>query len=93
MNTDSLPEIGHKTAKEYVARIQRILRRLFLSINQEAQTTPELSAFGVDTTFNPQNRVFDLVNEAGGLQLCSRYPWWMREGYVEEVYAPLAARG
>ena len=92
VNTDSLPEIGNKTAQEYVARIRRILRGSFLSINQETQTTPELSTFGVDTTFDPQNRVLDLVKNAGGMQLLSRQPWWMREGYVEEVYAPLDAR-
>jgi hypothetical protein len=92
VNTDSLPEIGNKTAREYIERIGRILRHSFLSINQEAQATPDLSPFGVATTFDPQNRVLDLVKSAGGMRPVSRSPWWMREGYVEEVYTPIGAR-
>src|SRR5439155_9931646 len=37
VNTDSLPEMGHDTAKGYLPRIRRVTRTAFLSVNQEAK--------------------------------------------------------
>lgn len=79
INTNSLPEIGRESAKEYVSQIKRALRGKFLSINQEGK----LNIPGV----GPQNCVAELIAEAGGFQTLSRNLWWMNQGYVEEVFS------
>lgn len=89
INTDSLPEIGLEPATRYIADIARTCRGQFLSINHEAGVAPGIGR----APSQPQNRVLDLVEKHGGFQCLSRQPWWMREGYVEEVYRPAAADG
>jgi hypothetical protein len=49
-----------------------------LSINQEA---PRLIADG-----RLQNVVADLVKRDAGFSRVSRSPYWLRRGYVEEVF-------
>jgi hypothetical protein len=80
INVNSLPEIGYATAAEYVATIARISRLGLLSINQEAQSA---TVHGTR-----QLRVWELVRAAGGLRLEGRHPFWMEQGYVEELYRP-----
>lgn len=80
ININSLPEIGHRTARAYIIDIARISRTGLLSINQEAQAAT--------THGTRQLRVLDLVREVGGLRLAGRHPFWMEQGYVEELYRP-----
>jgi putative sugar O-methyltransferase len=77
VNTDSLPEIGHGTALEYMQQIKRITRA-FLSINQEAQKHHP----GV----GKQNLVPALAEASGGYLRRHRFRHWMEQGYVEEYY-------
>lgn len=83
INTDSLPEIGEKTGRQYIADIARVIRKYFLSINQEAMT--EYPGVG------RQLHVNGLVAEEPRLRLLHRQRYWMRQGYVEEVFAPVRA--
>jgi hypothetical protein len=80
VNINSLPEMGASTAREYVNTFARVLRQVFLSVNQE----------GAATTVAGERQlvVGQLVGEQGGLECRSRCRWWMEEGYVEEVFAP-----
>jgi len=80
VNVNSMPEMGRATACGYLRAIGRVLRRRFLSINQEART-PVLE-------YGPQNCVPELVAEIGGLRRIERTVYWMRNGYAEEVYEP-----
>jgi len=77
-NQDSLPEIGHSAALAYLADARRLGVPLFLSINQEGHlATPD----------GHQTSVPELVAEAGGFTLRNRHRHWLRQGYVEELYA------
>jgi hypothetical protein len=80
INTDSLPEIGAETARTYIADIARVTRRWFLSINQEAMADYP----GVGR----QQHVNWLAAREPGLRLLHRHRYWMRQGYVEELFAP-----
>jgi hypothetical protein len=79
VNSDSLPEMGRDSAARYLPHIRRVVRKAFLSINQEAKAAVP----GVGT----QNCVRELIDAAGGFVCRSRQRFWMRQGYVEEVYA------
>jgi hypothetical protein len=83
VNTDSLPEMGEATARGYVATIHRILRGSFYSVNQEV--CGEVPGIG------PQNCVAEMVAQHGGFHVAARHRYWMRPGYVEEVFVPNAA--
>jgi len=83
VNVNSLPEIGQETAREYLQRIAHILRGSFLSINQEAQA---LTVHGTR-----QLRVWDLARAEPRLELRARHISWMEQGYVEEIYVPVAS--
>ncbi|CAO4193714.1 hypothetical protein LFADAHJC_LOCUS2060 [Methylorubrum extorquens] len=78
INQDSLPEMPPETAAMYIARI-RAIAPLFYSINQEA-AAPNTDAFR-------QAVVADLVARDGGYRRLGRHLFWMRDGYVEEIYA------
>jgi hypothetical protein len=80
INTDSLPEIGEETARRYIADIARVLRRGFLSINQEAMA--DYPGIG------RQLHVNALVAAEPRLRARHRHRYWMREGYVEEWFVP-----
>lgn len=82
INTDSLPEMGRDTAAGYIAQIHRLIQGVFLSINQEAKG--EVPGVG------PQNCVRELVNEHGHFRTVSRHRYWLRQGYVEELFAKKA---
>lgn len=81
LNTNSMPEMGEDSARNYLTGIRRILDNgFFLSINQEAKAP--VAGHG------EQLCVADLVQATGGLRRQSRHRSWMRHGYVEEVYVP-----
>ena len=81
MNINSLPEIGLADAREYLASIARVTRKMFYSINQETQAAVP----GV----GQQGCVPALAAETRRLQRVSRFLNWMEQGYVEEHYVPL----
>lgn len=78
VNQDSIPEMPPDAAARYVARIRRVAP-LFYSVNQEAAAA--------NTEAFRQGVVPDLVARDGGYRRLSRSLFWLRDGYVEEVYA------
>lgn len=78
VNVDSLAEIELAIASNYVNLIHAKGQNLFLSINQES------AAPNTDRTF--QNIVGDLVAIRGGFKRTYRFPYWLRAGYVEELF-------
>lgn len=77
-NQDSLPEIEVSAASEYIRLIREKGSRWFLSINQEARES--------NTVNKLQSVVYELIAGNGGLRRIYRFPYWMRAGYVEELY-------
>jgi hypothetical protein len=78
LNQDSLPELPVDVARAYVS-VMADRSRTFLSINQEA----EADAWG---TGGRQNVVGSLFRECSRMRRVSRQPYWLRRGYVEEVF-------
>lgn len=78
LNQDSLPEMPEATATAYTRAIPN-RTRCFLSINQEAQA----DAWG---TGGRQLVVSDLFESNATMVRVSRHPYWLRRGYVEELY-------
>jgi hypothetical protein len=85
VNTNSLPEMPPAVAGNYLRGVRGILADgPFLSINQEAkQQIADLA---------PLNCVAELVAKGGGYRRASRQRYWLRPGYVEEVYFPTGIR-
>jgi hypothetical protein len=78
ISSNAIAEMNPDTATDCVRQIDRVLRGVFLSIGQEAQTRYR--------ELGPQNRVLTLAARTGRLRLDSRQLWWMRQGYIEETY-------
>ena len=76
LNQDSFPEIDRDVVIGYLEWIKRNARR-FISINHESKPRHRLGQ---------QLSVPELIAEVGGLRLKSRNPYWLRKGYVIEVY-------
>ena len=74
-NRDSLPEIQRERVDEYLAEIE-VRGASLLSINQEA---------GASTG---QHNLHQIIAERGKLECRSRHPYWVRKGYIEELYMP-----
>jgi hypothetical protein len=71
LNQDSFPEIDRDTVFEYLHQIRRNTKHYFLSINQERL----------------QLVVSQLVAELDdAYDRLYRFPYWVREGYVEELF-------
>lgn len=84
VNRDSLAEIPYRQARGYVAEMAA--RAVpFLSINQES-----LAETGQENLY--QLSVLALMREQSKLKLFSRSPYWIRKGYVEELFMPARAR-
>jgi hypothetical protein len=83
VNTDSLPEMGASTAEGYIRHIPGILSNngIFFSVNQEAMS--DVHGAGA------QNCVRDLIVRNNHYRVASRHRYWMRQGYVEEVFVPI----
>jgi hypothetical protein len=77
-NKDSMPEIPEDHVVEYLRQIVRTTRRALLSINQEGEAP---AADGVRQTV-----VGRLVARVPGLERRGRFPYWLRRGYVEELF-------
>jgi hypothetical protein len=78
VNVDSFPEMSGPIVRGYLDRDHSRFRYL-LSINQEAMAQRSVP-------HDRQERVGDVVDEIGGFRRLYRFPFWMRPGYVEEVY-------
>jgi len=77
LNQDSFPEIHADIVVDYLKWIQ-VATSLFLSINHESQPNA-----GNGTL---QNNVPDLISRVGGFSRELRHPYWLRKGYVTELY-------
>lgn len=78
LNQDSFPEIDASFVEGYLKRIARV-SRYFVSINQEGAAPATADG-------SPQHIVGALVAGVHGLRRRHRSPYWIRRGYVEEVY-------
>jgi len=78
LNQDSFPEINREIVEQYLRDIKR--SSYLLSINHEHQA-PLFP--GAD---NNNLLVPEVVKEIGGFERISRFPCWIRKGYVEELY-------
>lgn len=77
LNQDSLPEMDLATVHRYLARIPEVTDA-FLSINQETQIPSGAPGEG---GFLPSLR-----DVSAALRPVSRQPFWVRHGYVEEIF-------
>lgn len=77
LNQDSFPEIHANIVRDYLAWMKHSART-FLSINHESEPN------SVDGAL--QNNVSDLVRECESYSLLSRQLYWLRKGYVMELY-------
>jgi hypothetical protein len=80
-NKDSLPEIPLDAAVGYLEWARSACRGAFYSNNQEGAAVFDGVA---------QNVVCELVERVGGFTRVRRDASWLRRGYVEEVYLPVA---
>jgi hypothetical protein len=78
LNQDSFPEIHADVVRAYLQRIRQRSHRYFLSINHESRP-PSIDA-------DPQLNVPELIAQVGGYHRLSREPYWLRRGYVTELY-------
>lgn len=87
---DSLPEINRETAIDYIKSAKRVSRHWFFSINQEAAVAYNQDFWAEAGEGDPkQNVVGDLVAMTGGFRRVMRAPYWMRKGYVTELFEVL----
>jgi putative sugar O-methyltransferase len=84
LNQDSFPEIDETLVRRYLDEIARTTTGHLISINQEARA-PISGA-------PPHLWVSQLLSGDRRFQRIRRSPYWIREGYVEEIYR-LANRG
>ncbi len=78
LNQDSMPEMNRSTVDDYLDWIHEICDDQFVSINHESK-----SAYGKDLT---HVSVSEAVDARGGFALRDRYPYWLRRGYVVDIY-------
>jgi putative sugar O-methyltransferase len=78
LNQDSFPEIDMDAVRSYLQRIKALSNRYFLSINHESRPR------SVDGKL--QLNVPQVVAEVGGYRRAWRMPYWLRRGYVFELY-------
>lgn len=80
LNIDSFPEIGSQAACVYLETL-RSRRAIILSINHEA---------GASMPPGPRRLapISELVRDVGGFSTMYRAPFWLRAGYVEELFVP-----
>jgi len=87
LNQDSFPEIDYEIVIEYLKQIKRNTRNYFLSINQESLS----AATGVNNTRLIVSQL--LTKLEGEYKRIYRFPYWLREGYLEELYKIIKSTG
>ena len=78
LNQDSFPEMSESTVNEYLEWIAGCCDGSLLSINQESK--PPYAGGLVHAS------VAELTAAAGHFELTHRFPYWLRRGYVVELY-------
>lgn len=78
LNQDSFPEIDEILVRRYVDEIARTTTGHLISINQEARAPV--------SEVHRHLWVAQLLSQDKRFKRIRRSPYWMREGYVEEVY-------
>lgn len=81
-NQDSFPEIDEDIVKGYLRKIRCNTKEYFLSINQESR--PQSLVPG-----KSQLNVSNIIESVGGYSRISRFPFWLRRGYLQELYKVL----
>jgi hypothetical protein len=78
MNQDSFPEVDEALVRRYLLEISRTTQEYFLSINHEAQSkmTPKRQQLNISA----------ILKEYANFTRQYRSRYWLREGYVEELY-------
>lgn len=79
LNEDSFPEIRKSTVVDYLKKIKGNAK-FFFSINQESEASL------VSGTDKQQLIVSQTVDKLGGFKRIYRFPFLLRNGYVEELY-------
>ena len=85
-NQDSFPEIQSEIVTGYLNWIKRASRGLLYSLNHESRPL----TIGGDSL---QVNVPELIDKVGGFRRLSRSPYWLRRGYVAELYTILDQAG
>jgi hypothetical protein len=78
LNQDSFPEMSAATVTEYLRWIRRSCHGSLMSINHESK-----SVYGDGLA---HISVPELAAGVGGFELTYRFPYWLRRGYVIELY-------
>jgi hypothetical protein len=78
LNQDSFPEIDGEVVTGYLKWIHRVSSGYFLSINHESKSPYGEKQFHIS--------VPELINDVGGYDRMYRFPYWLRKGYVVELY-------
>ncbi len=79
LNEDSFPEIDREVVDKYLQKMKE-RARYFLSINQEFGA-PAFAGASQNHQIVPHR-----VETSGGYKRIHRFPFWLRKGYVEELY-------
>jgi len=77
-NQDSFPEINRRIFDEYVAQIKRVCSEYLLSINHEGEQMISGAARHL--------HVSRILSADPSFRRIFRSPYWLRKGYVEELY-------
>ena len=78
VNQDSFPEMDAATVRDYLSWIKTCCRGWLMSINQENKPPYGNGRLHVS--------VPETIQELGGFRLRQRFPYWLRKGYVMELY-------
>ena len=81
VNQDSFPEMHRDTVADYLRWVRAGRRPRLVSINQESQAMYQ---------GRRQVSVPEVAAGVVGLERCQRFPYWLRKGYVVEVYSPVS---
>lgn len=83
LNVDSFPEIDRKEVTEYLRKIKKSTR-YFMSVNKESEAP--YGAIHGPSSGQRHISIPPIIDEIGGFTRTLRFPFWLRKGYVEELY-------
>jgi len=78
LNQDSFPEMSASTVGDYLTWIRDSRRPRLMSINHESKPP-----YGENRV---QVSVPEAIRASGGFRMTQRFPYWLRQGYVVEIY-------
>lgn len=81
LNADSFTEMETNIVKNYLEKIKLSTSQYLLSINHEKEQVS-----GDNSTTSSRLVMFRHINEIKGFKRRYRFPFWLRSGYVEELY-------